>query len=90
METGGQMKVLAHQFNKAILRMMPTWASETGEGKFVAAIMTQAWADLPRQPAKEYFRNKNGMLQRHCDICGLEWTQIKKVVDKYLGATTYE
>ena len=78
------MKVLSKTFNKAILRMMPEWASETGEGKLVAGIMSQAWADLPKHPAKEYFRNRDGMLEKHCTLVGLDWQQISKIAKNHV------
>lgn len=33
-------------FEKAVLRMMPEWASDMPEGKLIAAIMATAWSDL--------------------------------------------
>jgi hypothetical protein len=89
--------VSAKQFNKAILRMMPLEFSEMGEGKFIASILTQGWADLHaeevgfRSLAKDYFSNYNGALEKHCNLVGLDHNQIAKFVHGYLNGTlTYK
>lgn len=40
-----QLIATTEQFNKGVLRLMPTWATAIPEGALVASVLTQAWLD---------------------------------------------
>jgi hypothetical protein len=53
----------AEQFTKVILRWMPEWASDTAEGRLIAAMFGQAWAD----GSSWFFRRDCPALKFYCD-----------------------
>ena len=67
------------QFHKVILRMMPTWASEMGEGRLIAGILAEAWSNGGSDPCVRFFTNETGMLERYCGVCGLDWEQVREL-----------
>ena len=73
----------AQQFHKAITRMMPTWASETGEGKLIAAILSHAWAEGKSDSSRRLFNNETRVLEGYCSAVGLEWKQIAEFYKKH-------
>lgn len=75
------------QFQKVVLRMMPSWASSLGEGKLIAGVMSQAWSDAMSSLqgatfSNRFFSNENGVLEKYCSACGLNWKQVSEMYEK--------
>lgn len=67
------------QFAKLILRWMPEWASATPEGKLVAALFGQAWAD----GSEWFFKPDCPALRFYCDRLELGIEAICEAFEKY-------
>lgn len=77
----------AQQFHKAIIRMMPLWASEMGEGKLIATILSHAWAEGKHDSSRRFFNNETGVLEKYCSAAGLDWIQISELYKNHcIGA----
>lgn len=78
-ERTGKRYANSEQFLKALLRMMPAWASETREGVLVAHVIALAWQDGSRISSKVFFRNETKILEKYCNCTGLSHEQISKM-----------
>lgn len=69
----------AEQFNKVLLRWMPTWSSCTPEGKLVAGVISQAWAD----GMSWFFKPDCAALQFYCERAGLGAGHLSDMFEKF-------
>lgn len=67
------------QFSKLINRMMPGHIASMGEGKLVAAIIVQAWADADKRSSRVFFTEVGGALDMYCDKIGMNAQQIREI-----------
>lgn len=67
------------QFNKVLLRWMPSWASSTPEGRLVAGIITQAWAE----GVSWFFKPDCAALQFWCEKAGLGAAHLSEMFEKH-------
>ena len=71
------------QFNKLLLRMMPSEFSSIGEGRLIAAIISQSWSDANKSSARTFFTSTTSRLDFLCLQIGLEPTQIRELFKKH-------
>lgn len=77
----------ASQFNKLLMRMMPSCYSCMGEGKLIAAILTQAWIDAEdKHSARAFFTDQSSALDFYCEKVGLNGQQIREIFKKHSAA----
>ena len=74
------------QFGKLIQRMMPKHISESGEGKLIAAILTQAWADSDKAASRRFFTESDSFLGAYADATGLNAAQLRELFAMHNGA----
>ncbi len=70
------------QFKTVLLRWMPTWASESPEGRLIAAIMAQSWSD----GNSWFFAPHSDSLQFYCDKLHLDPVFIGEMYRKHSRA----
>ena len=78
--TNKPMTATPYQFEKLVARMMPAEIAEMGEGRLIAAVLTQAWFDAKdKRSAYDFFMDENSMLEFYCDKTGLNGDQIRMI-----------
>lgn len=80
------MNATAAQFEKVVLRMMPTIFSSMPEGRLIAGILRQAWDDGDKYSSRKFFLNDESPLGAYCVAVGLDTSQIRAMFTKHCAA----
>jgi len=81
-----QLNATAAQFEKGLLRMMPNCFSSMGEGRLIAGIFRQAWADADHASSRRFFLNSGGGAATYCALVGLDHSQVKAMFEKHCAS----
>ena len=80
------LNATAMQFEKAILRMMPDCFSSMPEGKLIAGIYGQAFADANKDSSRRLFLNGTSVSAFYCSLVGLDHMQVKEMFIRHCKA----
>ena len=80
------LNATAAQFEKVVLRMMPTSFSKMPEGRLIAGILREAWSDAKDLRARNFFMDENSALAMYCDKTGLNTSQIRSMFVNHCAA----
>jgi hypothetical protein len=76
----------AVQFQQLLIRMMPNTFSCTGEGRLIAAVLSQAWRDSEKfESARRFFTDEASPLNFYCQLVELNAQQLREVFADHNG-----